>query len=64
MREHHTDTKVSFVVKLTGSSDDAEKKGLHKTLKLTSNLSTSNMTLFDEQVVGRPVRASFPHHAK
>ena len=49
VREYHTDTTVSFVVKLTGSTEEAEKKGLHKTLKLSSNISTSNMTLFDEQ---------------
>ena len=28
---------------------EAEKKGLHKHFKLSSSLSTSNMTLFDER---------------
>ena len=50
LREHHTDTTVSFTLGLTDEAMAAgEKKGFHKALKLSSTLATSNMTLFDEQ---------------
>jgi DNA topoisomerase-2 len=47
-REHHTDTRVSFVVDLTPEQMRAHTSaGLHKRFKLTSSLSTSNMVLFN-----------------
>jgi DNA topoisomerase-2 len=52
VREHHTDTTVSFTLRFAGGANvlsEHEAKGtLHKTLKLSSSISTSNMTLFDE----------------
>ena len=52
VREHHTDTTVSFTVRFAGGATalgELEGKGqLHKTLKLSSSIATSNMTLFDE----------------
>ena len=62
VREHHTDTTVSFSVRFAGGAavmQDLESKGaLHKTLKLSSSISTTNMTLFDER--GRIVRHETP----
>ena len=50
LREHHTDTTVSFTLKMSESTlAEMDKRGLHKTLKLSSSLATSNMTLFDDQ---------------
>ena len=52
VREHHTDTKVSFTLKYASAAplQEAEAKGqLHKQLKLSWPISTTNMTLFDEQ---------------
>jgi DNA topoisomerase II len=50
VREYHTDTTVSFTLKMAeGQMAAAMKKGLHKVLKLTSSVATTNMTLFDEQ---------------
>ena len=51
IREHHTDTTVSFSIKMKDAEllGELETKGLlHKQLKLSSSISTSNMTLFDE----------------
>jgi len=49
VREYHTDTTVSFTLKMAdGAMAEAMKKGLHKLLKLSTSISTSNMTLFDE----------------
>ena len=51
IREHHTDTTVSFSLKFAGGakalSEHEEAGTLHKTLKLSSSLATTNMTLFD-----------------
>ena len=62
VREHHTDTTVSFSVRFSGGAavlGELESKGtLHKTLKLSSSISTTNMTLFDER--GRIVRHESP----
>ena len=51
LREHHTEQKVAFTLKVSSAAAlaEAEKKGLHKQFKLSTSLSTSNMTLFDEQ---------------
>ena len=52
VREHHTDTKVSFTVRFSnaeGLSQAMATANLHKMLKLSSSLSTTNMTLFDDQ---------------
>jgi len=52
VREYHTDTKVSFTLRyLTAAPlQEAEAKGqLHKQLKLSSTISMTNLTLFDEQ---------------
>lgn len=50
IREHHTDTTVSFTIKMSEAQmASAMKKGLHKVLKLSSSVATTNMTLFDEQ---------------
>ena len=51
LREHHTEQKVAFTLKVASAANlaEAEKKGLHKQFKLSTALSTSNMTLFDEQ---------------
>lgn len=47
-REHHTDSKVHFVVTLTEESlREAEKEGLEKKFKMTSSVSTSNLVCFD-----------------
>lgn len=55
VREHHTDTSVSFSLKMQDSQlAEAMQKGLHKVLKLSSSVSTTNMTLFDER--GRIVK--------
>eukprot|EP00730_Choanoeca_flexa_P005957 TRINITY_DN12057_c5_g1_i1.p1 TRINITY_DN12057_c5_g1~~TRINITY_DN12057_c5_g1_i1.p1 ORF type:complete len:1050 (+),score=467.07 TRINITY_DN12057_c5_g1_i1:440-3151(+) len=48
--QHHTDTTVRFVVKMTDKQmKAAEAKGLYKFFKLDGSLATSNMTLFDSQ---------------
>ncbi|EOD22469.1 hypothetical protein EMIHUDRAFT_458166 [Emiliania huxleyi CCMP1516] len=51
LRENHTDTTVSFTLKFASdaAAAAANKVGLHKALKLSSSISTSNMTLFDAQ---------------
>ena len=62
VREHHTDTTVSFSISFSGGAtalSEMETKGtLHKQLKLSSSLSTTNMTLFDEH--GRIIRHETP----
>ena len=42
---------MAFTLKVSSAAAlaEAEKKGLHKQFKLSTSLSTSNMTLFDEQ---------------
>ena len=42
---------MAFTLKVASAANlaEAEKKGLHKQFKLSTALSTSNMTLFDEQ---------------
>lgn len=53
MRENHTETTVSFTITATQEKiDEWEKEpkgGLYAKFKLTASLSTSNMTLFDEE---------------
>jgi DNA topoisomerase-2 len=52
VREYHTDTKVSFSLRYLSAAplQEAEAKGqLHKQLKLSSTISMTNLTLFDEQ---------------
>ena len=62
VREHHTDTTVSFSLTFSGGEKaltEMETKGtLHKQLKLSSSISTTNMTLFDEH--GRIIRHETP----
>jgi DNA topoisomerase-2 len=48
--EHHTDTRASFVVRLTDEQMSAYESGgmtLYKKFKLNTSLSTTNMVLFD-----------------
>lgn len=49
VREHHTDTTVAFTLRFSTpeAAAAARATGLHKSLKLSSSVSTSNMTLFD-----------------
>ena len=47
-KEHHTDTTVSFTVKMTeGGCRKAHSTGLHKFFKMTTSCTTSNMHLFN-----------------
>lgn len=51
-KENHTDTTVSFTVSASKEMIDAyekEKEGLHGKFKLSTTISTNNMTLFDDQ---------------
>ena len=49
-KEHHTDTTVSFTVKMTeGGCRKAHSTGLHKFFKMTTSCTTSNMHLFNAQ---------------
>jgi len=51
-KEGHTDTTVSFTVMSTKEKIDAFEKGkdgLHGKFKLSTTISTNNMTLFDDQ---------------
>ena len=61
VREHHTDTTVSFSIRFKDAAalEQLEAKNeVHKQLKLSSSLSTTNMTLFDER--GRIVKHEAP----
>lgn len=50
IREHHTDTKVSFTIIMTKDQMTvAHEKGFYSFFKLTSSLATSNMVLFDHE---------------
>ena len=51
-RENHTDTTVSFTVSATKEKIDAfetAKGGLYGKFKLSTTISTNNMTLFDDK---------------
>ncbi|EJK75837.1 hypothetical protein THAOC_02435 [Thalassiosira oceanica] len=51
-KENHTDTTVSFTVTTTKDKIDSFEKGkdgLHGKFKLSTTISTKNMTLFDDQ---------------
>jgi len=50
-KENHTDTTVSFTVNASKETIDAfeeEKEGLHGKFKLSTSISTTNMTAFDK----------------
>lgn len=48
LKEHHTDTTVSFTVTLAGHGKAQIKEhGIEKAFKLTSSIATSNMVAFD-----------------
>ncbi|CAE7523479.1 top-2 [Symbiodinium natans] len=51
VREYHTDRSVHFVVRMDGSKlKDAEKKeGIEAVMRLKSNISETNMVLFDSE---------------
>ena len=60
-QENHTDTTVSFTINATKEKIDEfekEKNGLYGKFKLTGSISTSNMTLFDQE--GRIVQYKSP----
>ena len=60
-KENHTDTTVSFTItaeKAMIDSFEEDKKGLLGVFKLTSSISTANMTLFDSH--GKIVRYETP----
>ena len=60
-KENHTDTTVSFTITAEKTMIDAfeqDKKGLYGVFKLTSSISTANMTLFDSN--GKIVRYETP----
>ncbi|KAF5401692.1 DNA topoisomerase II alpha [Paragonimus heterotremus] len=47
-KEYHTDTTVRFVIKMTPEKlRDAENVGLHKFFKLSTQLTTNSMVVFD-----------------
>jgi len=51
-RENHTDTTVSFTITSTKAAIDAfekSKDGLYGKFKLSTTISTNNMTVFDDQ---------------
>ena len=49
-KEYHTDTSVHFVVELNAKGQEEMKaKGPHEFFKLTNQISTSNMVLFDSE---------------
>jgi len=49
-REHHTENSVHFTLSMTPDKmAEAERRGLEKTFHLRSNLSTTNMMLFDAE---------------
>ena len=51
-KENHTDSTVSFTVSASKEIIDAyekDKEGLHGKFKLSTTISTNNMTLFDDQ---------------
>ncbi len=45
--EHHTDTKVHFVITLTEESANWDDKEIEKNMKLSKFISMNNMHLFD-----------------
>jgi len=52
LKENHTETTVSFTVTAEAASIDSwekDKKGLEGKFKLSGSLSTTNMTLFDDE---------------
>ena len=58
-KEHHTDTSVHFTVTLSPEQmAEALATGLHKKFKLSTTISTTNMTLFDRK--GRTKRYDSP----
>lgn len=50
-KEHHTDSRVHFIVTLISESEmaKAEAEGLEKRFKLTTSIATSNIVCFDMQ---------------
>lgn len=50
-KEHHTDTRVHFIVKMTKENMvAAETEGLEKKFKLATSMSMGNMVCFDEHM--------------
>jgi DNA topoisomerase-2 len=50
MREYHTSRKVHFLINFDSSQRELSEAEIEKIFKLTGNISTANMVLFDESL--------------